>query len=289
MPRCEKMRCAVLALLISVFGIPATQRAAGDWPTYRGDSRRSGVSSEPVGLPLAQQWVHKPAHPPQPAWPEMPARLDVYRGVQLGPTVVFDRAFHSVVEGDSLYYGSSADDTAYCLDASTGRTRWSFTTEGPVRLAPTLVEGRVYVGSDDGCVYCLAAADGQLVWKHRVGPADRRLPGNGRMISLWPVRCGLVVDGGTVYVGAGLFPSQGTYLCALDAFRLPLLSAVLPGGRNACPDRSKWVETCRSSPCIVTHCRGRRPVAPIARMWASAGSGSVGQASATAAKPRLRT
>ncbi len=217
MPKREKLRCAVLSLLVSVFWISATERAAGDWPTYRGDSRRSGVSSESVELPLAQSWVYKAAHPPQPAWPEMPARLDVYRGVKLGPTVVFDRAFHPVIQGDSLYYGSSADDTVYCLDASTGTARWSFTTEGPVRLAPTVVDARVYVGSDDGCVYCLAADDGQLLWKHRVGPEDRRLPGNGRMISLWPVRCGLVVDGGTVYVCAGLFPSQGTYLCALDA------------------------------------------------------------------------
>jgi len=37
------------------------------------------------------------------------------------------------------------------------------------------------------------------------------------MISLWPVRCGVVVDRGTVYACAGLFPSQGAYLCALSA------------------------------------------------------------------------
>ena len=217
MSGCQRFPAAVLCLLISVLGISLTGRAAGDWPTYRGDGRRSGLSSEAIELPMARSWVHEAAHPPQPAWPEMPARRDVYRGVKLGPTVVFDRAFHPVIQGDSLCYGSSADDTVYCLNASTGDTRWSFTTEGPVRLAPTLVDDRVYVGSDDGCVYCLGAGDGRLLWKHRVGPEDRRLPGNGRMISLWPVRCGVAVDGGTVYACAGLFPSQGTYLAALDA------------------------------------------------------------------------
>jgi len=213
----DELRYAGVFLLSSILWTSAAERAAGEWSTYRGDSRRSGVTSEGVTLPLAESWVHRAAHPPKPAWPEAPARLDVYRNVRLGPTVVFDRAFHVVVRGESLFYGSSADDAIYCVDASTGDTRWSFFTEGPVRLAPTVVDDRVYAGSDDGCVYCLDADEGNLLWKHRASPADRRLPGNGRMISLWPVRCGVVVDDGTVYVCAGLFPSQGAYLCALRA------------------------------------------------------------------------
>ena len=36
-------------------------------------------------------------------------------------------------------------------------------------------------------------------------------------MSLWPVRSGVVVDAGTVYFCAGLFPSQGSYLCAVRA------------------------------------------------------------------------
>jgi len=167
-------------------------------------------------MPLAEQWAYHSPVPPQPAWPESPARRDIFRNVRLGPTVVYDRAVHVVVQGDRLYFGSSSDDALYCLDAATGNLRWRFTTEGPVRLAPAVADGRVYAASDDGRVYCLDAG-GQLVWRHRVGPEDRRLPGNGRIVSLWPVRCGVIVDGGMVYVCAGLFPSQGTYLAALDA------------------------------------------------------------------------
>ena len=59
---------------------------------------------------------------------------------------------HLAVAADCVYFGSSADDKVYCLDARDGQVRWTFFTEGPVRLAPTVVGERVYAGSDDGAV-----------------------------------------------------------------------------------------------------------------------------------------
>ncbi|NDC64726.1 MAG: hypothetical protein EBZ59_12250, partial [Planctomycetia bacterium] len=129
----------------------------------------------------------------------------------------FDRAFHAVIAGDRVYFGSSADDQVRCLDAATGKEQWTFYTEGPVRLAPTLHEGRAYFGSDDGCVYCVDARSGKEVWKARATPTDRRIPGNGRMISAWPVRTSVVVQDGMVYTTAGMFPAEGVHLVALDA------------------------------------------------------------------------
>ncbi len=85
--------------------------------------------------------------------------------------MTYDRAFHAVAAA------------VYCLDAATGRLRWRFFTNGPVRLAPTVANAEVYVGSDDGRVYCLAADDGKLLWSHRVGPDETRVIGNGRVIS----------------------------------------------------------------------------------------------------------
>ena len=89
--------------------------------------------------------------------------------------------------------------------------------DGPVRYAPVLADDRLFFGNDDGNVYCLEASTGQLVWRKRLGPRDWRIPGNGRLISLWPVRTGLVVDAGVVYAAAGLYPSQGVYAAALSA------------------------------------------------------------------------
>ncbi len=95
--------------------------------------------------------------------------------------------------------------------------------EGPIRLAPVYVEELVFFGSDDGFLYCLDAKSGELKWKFRAGPKDRRLPGNGRIISRWPIRCGFVLGRGTIYFGAGVFPEQGTYVYAVSTYSGKLL------------------------------------------------------------------
>ena len=191
--------------------------AGADWATYRHDRSRSGVSAEELSLPLSEKWVFKSRHPPQPAWPG-PARRDGWHKTEnLKPRVIFDWAFHVVLEGGSVFFGSSADDKVYCLDADSGEKIWQFYTEAPIRLAPTVYEGKVFVGSDDGRVYCLDKRNGALLWQYRASPEEHRVAGNGRIMSLWPVRTGVLVDEGIAYFCAGLFPFEGSYLCAVDA------------------------------------------------------------------------
>ena len=129
----------------------------------------------------------------------------------------FDDAHHVAIVGDRVYFGSAVDHQVRCVDAATGQTVWRFFTGGPVRLAPTVHQGRVYFGSDDGCVYCLDAATGQEVWKLRVGPRAERLLARGHMISRWPVRTGVLIADDVAYFGAGIFPHETVYLCAADA------------------------------------------------------------------------
>src|SRR3972149_141910 len=56
---------SLLLALTSTAVIPAL---AADWPTYRGDSRRSGSTGETLPAKLSPQWVYRPRHVPQPAW-----------------------------------------------------------------------------------------------------------------------------------------------------------------------------------------------------------------------------
>jgi len=193
---------------IAVIGILDDSIAGADWPTFRHDTARSGVTSEKLGMRLHLQWVHHPRHAPSPAWPE-PGK-EMHR-------MAFDYAYQVAIADGLVFFGSSSDHKVYALDLATGEERWHFFTEGPVRFAPAVSGDRLFVASDDGCVYCLATNTGKLIWKFRTGPRDERLIGNEQMISRWPARAGVLVEGDTVYVTAGMWSCDGVYVYALCA------------------------------------------------------------------------
>ena len=66
-------------------------------------------------------------------------------------------------------YIGSDDHNLYCLNAYTGQKIWNFMTGYWVGASPAVVGGKVYTGADDGYFYCLNAETGQQIWKTNAG------------------------------------------------------------------------------------------------------------------------
>lgn len=173
---------------------------------WRYDAGRTAYSPEEIPAEVHLLWVREYT-PRTPVW-EDPLNRDL---------MPFDRVFEPIVVGDRLIMGFNDADKVVALDTDTGHEKWIFRTEGPVRLAPAAGRDRVYFGCDDGYLYCLKASDGALVWRFRGGPSDQKVLGNGRLISMWPVRGGPVLADGIVYFAAGIWPFMGIFIYALDA------------------------------------------------------------------------
>jgi len=59
-----------------------------------------------------------------------------------------------VIAGDTLYYGDEAG-TVYAIDAISGEHLWTWRTSSPIRVAPVVVNGAVFIVSSDGIVYAV--------------------------------------------------------------------------------------------------------------------------------------
>lgn len=250
-----------IIFLLAFLVVPLSWTA--DWPTYQHDYSRSGVAGESLLTPFTEGWVHRSKHEPRPAW-RGEAKWDGYNKVyDMKSRQVFDYAYHTAIANGLLYFGSSADDKIYCLDVVTGKEKWVFFTEGPVRLAPTIADGRVFVGSDDGNAYCLDAVTGKLIWKTRLGPKDYRIPGNGRIISRWPLRTGIVVIGNLAYCAAGMFPAEGIYISAVDVrdgkIRWQQKQGDLPAQGYLLASHTRlYVPAGRNNPVVLNRSDGKR-------------------------------
>ena len=187
-----------------------------DWLKYQNDNYNSGVSDQKISLPIEEKWQYIAGHKPTPAWPA-PAKADIWNEIpKLASLVTYDRTYHVSVKAKRLYFASSADHKVYCLDTETGHEIWSFFTDGPNRLCPTIYGKKLYFGSDDGHIYCLEAETGKLVWKNYISEKIRKIPGNSQIISSCPVRTGLLIRNDTLFGAAGLFPKDEVYTFALN-------------------------------------------------------------------------
>ena len=165
-------------------------KTPNDWPAYRHDGKRSGVTSAKVPAQLTPLWQIIVGTTPS------------------APVIADGRVFVADADGH----------TVQALNASNGRTVWIYVAAARVDSPPTYYDGLLLFGSRDGWVHCVRAADGVLVWRFRDLP-DKLIGAFGQLESAWPVSGSVLVQDGKVYFAAGRssFLDGGIFLYALDA------------------------------------------------------------------------
>jgi outer membrane protein assembly factor BamB len=69
---------------------------------------------------------------------------------------------------DGTVYIGSEDENLYALDLATGKEKWKYHA-GPFKAAPSVRDGLVYVGDLDGMFHCVDAATGAKRWTFETG------------------------------------------------------------------------------------------------------------------------
>jgi len=152
----------------------ATAAGDEDWPMYRHDGFRSGITRSPLPATLKLHWETK--------LPSRPSAVTSAAG----------KVFVCAVDTHALY----------ALDHATGMKQWTFTADGRIDSPPTYYKGMVLFGSRDGWLYCLRASDGVLAWRFKDLP-DRLIGAYGQLESKWPVSGSVLILNDTLYFAAG--------------------------------------------------------------------------------------
>lgn len=66
---------------------------------------------------------------------------------------------------NGIVYVGSNDGNLYAIDQQTGSKKWSFSTEARITSSPAVANGLVYLGSYDGNFFAVDAGTGKLRWK----------------------------------------------------------------------------------------------------------------------------
>ena len=175
-----------------------------DWPTYRGDSIRSGVSLSKLPDKLKTQWTLR-------------------AGRKLSAPVI---------AAGKLFVAAIDEYHVLAMDAKTGTLLWEAPTGGRVDSPPTYYNGTVLMGCADGFVYCLRAEDGELVWRFRAAPRQRLIGASSRLESAWPVNGSVLVHKDVAYFAAGRssYLDGGIHVYALNPATGALLQHVTLSG-----------------------------------------------------------
>ena len=164
-----------------------------DWPTYRGNTNRSGKSNSGVSPQLDPEW-----------------ETAIGNGGRLSSVIVAD---------GKLFVAEIDAHAVHCLDAGNGKVLWTHVAGGRVDSPPSYHEGTVLFGSADGTVTSLRASDGALSWRFRAAPENLRHMAFEQLESVWPVSGNILIRKGAAYFVSGRsnFLDGGLRFYKLDA------------------------------------------------------------------------
>ena len=164
-------------------------RNDADWPTYRHNAGRTGVTKAPAPADLKPCWEAK-----------VTTRASA-------PTIAAGKVFVADIDAHAVC----------AFDAANGRLLWRFTTGARVDSPPTWHKGLLLFGSRDGWAYALRASDGVLAWRF-CGLPDRDICAYEQVESAWPVCGSILVKDNVAYFAAGRnsFLDGGIFLYGLD-------------------------------------------------------------------------
>lgn len=129
-PRLTLLSGSSLAVLLAL-----AMSAAADWPLFRGNPLQTGVAQGELPPSLAVRWKFKAGD-----------------GIEGTAAIV----------GDTVYFGSF-DEQLYALELAGGKLKWKYKA-GPIKASPSVKDGAVYVGNEEGLFHCVDAATGQKRW-----------------------------------------------------------------------------------------------------------------------------
>jgi len=98
----------------------------------------------------------------------------------------FGRTMSTVAVHDGLCHASDLAGILFCLDAKTGKEYWQFDTKGGVWGSPHWIDGKVYLGTEDGELF--------------VFPAGKTKAEPKRIEVGSPIRCSVNAANGVLYV-----------------------------------------------------------------------------------------
>lgn len=70
---------------------------------------------------------------------------------------------------NGVLYSGSDDGNVYALNATTGAQPWSFAAGAQIESSPAVVNGVVYIGDNAGTVYAISASTGTELWSYTTG------------------------------------------------------------------------------------------------------------------------